>query len=211
MSMNPLDTDAVNARIAAIKTKIAELASDPSKRDLKEIYLMGLVTPLLDELGADPAVIVGGQAVEFYTSGSYKTADLDLVMIRDDLARGLFDRLGFVRDGRFHYVPELDIPIEIPSSTLAGSRDRIAKIHTPDGYCYVIGLEDLIIDRLQAAEFWNDARSLEWARFLMASHLEQLDPEYMRNSAARESPQLLNRLEQEYAWVKEHLKGDSKR
>ena len=138
--MRPLDTDAVKARIAAIKTKIAELASDRSRRDLKEMHLMGLITPLLDELGADPAVIVGGQAVEFYTSGSYKTADLDLVMTRDDLARELFDRLGFVRNGRFHYVPELDIPIEIPSSHLAGSKDRIVKIHTPDGYCYVIGV-----------------------------------------------------------------------
>jgi hypothetical protein len=203
-----LDTDAVKARIAAIKTKIAELASDRSRRDLKEMHLMGLITPLLDELGADPAVIVGGQAVEFYTSGSYKTADLDLVMTRDDLARELFDRLGFVRNGRFHYVPELDIPIEIPSSHLAGSKDRIVKIHTPDGYCYVIGVEDLIIDRLQAAEFWDDTRSREWARFLMASHLEQLDLDYMRKYAAQESPKLLRRLEQEYAWVKDNLKDE---
>lgn len=126
-------------------------------------------------------------------------------MIRDDLARALFDRLGFVRRGRHHYIPELDIPIEIPSSELAGSKERIAKIKTPDGYCYVISVEDLIVDRLAAAEFWNDLRSLEWARYLVASQFEHLDVEYMKQRALEESPKLRTRLEQEFAWVKDNM------
>lgn len=204
--MERLDTDEMKSRISWVKSKIAELSADSSKHDFKELYLMGLITPLLDEIGADPAVIVGGHAVELYTSGSYKTVDIDLVMIRDDLARGLFDRLGFVREGRFHYVPEMDIPLEIPSNDLAGSKDRIVKLKTPDGYCYVIGVEDLILDRLNAAEFWTDARSLEWARYLMSSQFEQLDLDYLRSRALEENPQLLKRLEKEHAWVQEHLK-----
>jgi hypothetical protein len=206
MGMELLDSAVMIARIAKIKSQIAELVSDPSKTELKEFYLMGLITPVLDELGADPAVIVGGHAVELYTSGSYKTADVDLVMIRDDLARALFERLGFEREGRFHYVTELDIPIEIPSSDLAGSKERIVKLNTPDGYCYVIGIEDLILDRLKAAEFWTDARSLEWARYLMSSQFERLDMEYMKLCASEESTKLLDRLEREYAWVADHMK-----
>lgn len=200
-----MDMEEIRAMIAAVKTKISELASDSSKSDLKEFYLMGLITPVLDKLGADPAIIVGGHAVELYTSGSYKTADIDLVMIRDDLARGLFDQLGFTREGRFHYVTEMDIPIEIPSSDLAGSKDRIVKLNTPDGYCYVIGVEDLIMDRLSAAEFWSDARSGEWARYLMSSQFEGLDLDYMRKRALEESPKLRDRLELEYAWVQENM------
>lgn len=50
-------------------------------------------------------------------------------MVRDDIARELFDRLGFDREGRCHYVPELDIPIEIPSDRLAGSMDKVVKHH----------------------------------------------------------------------------------
>jgi hypothetical protein len=42
----------------------------------------------------------------------------------------------------------------------------------------------------------------------MASHLEQLDLDYMRKYAAQESPKLLRRLEQEYAWVKDNLKDE---
>lgn len=204
--MDCLDTEEMKTRIAAVKTQISELASDPSKDDLKEFYVMGLITPILDDLGADPAIIVGGHAVELYTSGSYKTADVDLVMIRDDLARGLFDRLGFLRKGRFHYVTEMDIPIEIPSSDLAGSKDRVVKLNTPNGYCYVIGVEDLIMDRLNATEFWTDARSQEWARYLMSSHFENLDLDYMKRSASKEHPNLLKRLEQEYEWVKKNMR-----
>ena len=201
-----LDTEDMKARISTIKMRILELAFDPLKSDLKAFYVMGLITPVLDDLGADPAIIVGGHAVELYTSGSYKTADIDLVMIRDDLARGLFDRLGFVREGRFHYVSEMDIPIERPSNDLAGSKDRIVKLNTPDGYCYVIGVEDLIIDRLNAAEFWTDARSLEWARYLMSSQYESLDMDYMKKRALEESPKLLDRLELEYAWVEGNMR-----
>ncbi|MHA0857247.1 hypothetical protein [Paenibacillus sp. CMAA1364] len=201
-----LDSEEMKIRIQTIKKKITELASDPSKSNLKEFYVMGLITPVLDDLGADPAIIVGGHAVELYTSGSYKTADIDLVMIRDDIARALFDQLGFVREGRFHYVLEMDIPIEIPSNDLAGSKDRVVKLKTPDGYCYVIGVEDLIMDRLNAAEFWTDARSLEWARYLMSSQFDSLDIEYMKNRAKEESPLLLNRVELEYAWVKQNMR-----
>jgi len=201
----PLASDELRARIEATKTKISELAADPVKDNLKALYLMGLITPLLDSLGADLAIIVGGHAVELYTSGSYKTADVDLVMIRDDLARKLFDDLGFEREGRFHYVPELDIPIEIPSSDFAGSKDRVVKLNTPEGYCYVIGVEDLILDRLSSAEFWSDTRSQEWARYLISSQFEHLDMEYMKQRALEESPQLLCRLELEYAWVQQKM------
>ena len=199
-------TEEVKAKVSWIKGKIAELISNPQLAEFKEFYLMSLMTPLLDELGADPAIIVGGHAVELYTSGSYKTADVDLVMIRDDLARELFDRLGFIREGRYHYCKELDVPIEIPSDNLAGSKDKVIKVNTNVGYCYVIGVEDLILDRLNAAEFWEDQRSLEWARYLMSSQLEQLDFEYMRKRCADEGDKLVTRLEKERAWVQDRLK-----
>lgn len=198
--MKTFEDEEIQSRIQAVKQKISELAQSPSLPN-REFYLMGLLTPLLDELGADPAVIVGGHAVELYTSGSYKTADIDLVMIRDDLAKGLFARLGFERVGRFYYVPELDVPIEIPDHRLAGSSDRILKLNTPDGYCYILGIEDLILDRLNRAEFWGDARSLEWARFLMATQQEHVDIAYLREKAQEEHPKLLELLEKTVNWV----------
>ena len=203
LSMKKFDDPDIQSRILEIKHKISELAEEPLLLN-REFYLMGLLTPLLDELGADPAVIVGGHAVELYTSGSYKTADIDLVMIRDDLAKGLFERLGFEREGRFYYVTELDVPIEIPDHRLAGSSDRVLKLNTPDGYCYVLGIEDLILDRLNRAEFWGDARSLEWARFLMVSQQDNVDFAYLREKANGEHPKLSELLEQTINWVKKN-------
>ncbi|SCY57546.1 hypothetical protein SAMN05720606_106156 [Paenibacillus polysaccharolyticus] len=203
--MERIKTPEIQKKIQWAKEKLIELAGDVSRRELKEFYVMGIITPILDELDADPAIIVGGHAVELYTSGSYKTADVDLVMIRDDLARALFDELGFVREGRHYYVSEMDIPIEIPSDTLEGSKEKIIKLNTPEGYCYVIGIDDLILDRLRAAEFWSDARSLEWARYLMYSQFDNIDLTYIRNTVNIENIKLASRFEKEYQWVIDHM------
>lgn len=203
--MTPLTEAELDRRVREIKAKILLLANDPLKERLIEFHVMSLITPLLDEMGADPAVIVGGHAVELYTSGSYRTADVDLVMVRDDLAKELFGRLGFFKEGKNYIVPELEIPIEIPHSRLAGSAERLVKLNTPDGYCYVIGVEDLIIDRLSQAEVWDDKRSLEWARYLTSSQWDDLDVGYLRERAGEEHPKLLERLEETLAWVEKNM------
>ncbi|THF73618.1 hypothetical protein [Cohnella fermenti] len=57
------------------------------------------------------------------------------------------------------------------------------------------------MDRLNAAEFWQDARSLEWSRYLLASQLESVDLIYLREKASEENPVLLKRLEETIEWV----------
>ena len=61
-----------------LKKKIKEILSY-NKGDLyKKIAIMGVVTKALEDLDVKP-VIVGGQAVEFYTSGGYTTMDVDIL------------------------------------------------------------------------------------------------------------------------------------
>lgn len=197
------ESEGFRDKLIEVKGRLHELAVDPERENWKEFYAMGILTPLLDEVGADPAIIVGGHAVELYTSGSYKTADIDLVLIRDDLARRLFDLLGFERtsDRRHYYVQELDMPIEIPSDTLAGSKDKVIKLSTPEGYCYVIGIEDLVLDRLKAALYWSDKRSEEWAIYLLAAQLENVDQEYLFSAAQQEDSELSEKLKQVWEQV----------
>lgn len=204
--MELFDSAEMKSKIQKVRERIEQIAQDPLLENLRAFYMMGLITPILDELGADPAVIVGGHAFELYTSGVYRTADVDLVIVRDDLAKALFDRLGFDREGRYYYSSQLDIPIEIPDSRLAGSLDRIVKVNTPEGYCYVIGVEDLILDRLNRAEFWQDARSEEWVRYLISSQMESLDMAYLHEKAGEEHPKLLQRLRDTINWVKQNMK-----
>ncbi|WP_433749923.1 hypothetical protein [Paenibacillus amylolyticus] len=61
------------------------------------------------------------------------------------------------------------------------------------------------MDRLRASEYWTDARSLEWARYLIYSQFDTIDLTYMRKVAAEEDPKLAARLEQEYQWVTDHM------
>lgn len=200
------DSAEFRQKLLEAKNQLRILAGDQERAKWKELYAMGILTPLLDEAGADPAVIVGGQAVELYTSGSYKTADIDLVMIRDDLARELFERMGFEKtsDRRHYYVKELDMPIEIPSDTLAGSKDKVVKLTTPEGYCYVIGIEDLVLDRLKAALYWNDKRSEEWAIYLLSAQMDQIDMDYLVDAALREDSDLAEKLKKSLSWIEEN-------
>lgn len=48
--MEQFDLKEMQIKIEKIKEKIHELANDPLRENLKEFYMMGLITPLLDEL-----------------------------------------------------------------------------------------------------------------------------------------------------------------
>jgi hypothetical protein len=50
---------------------------------------------------------------------------------------------------------------------------------------YVLGIEDLIIDRLSACVHWNDQESCLWATALLASASE-LDTAYLQERAQSE-------------------------
>ncbi|MNJ63415.1 hypothetical protein D3C77_593140 [compost metagenome] len=95
----------------------------------------------------------------------------------------------------------MDIPIEIPSDTLAGSKDKIVKLSTPEGYCYVIGIEDLVLDRLKAALYWDDKRSEEWAVYLISAQMNQIEMDYLRTAAQQEDPDLFTKLEEVIQWI----------
>ncbi|MDT0125090.1 hypothetical protein Q9R46_20670 [Paenibacillus sp. RRE4] len=69
----------------------------------------------------------------------------------------------------------------------------------------MIGIDDLILDRLRASEFWSDARSLEWARYLMYSQFDNIDLTYIRNTVNIENVNLASRFEEEYQWVIDHM------
>ncbi|MBE0417179.1 MAG: hypothetical protein IBX63_05400 [Coriobacteriia bacterium] len=60
----------------------------------------------------------------------------------------------------------------------------------------VLGLDDLVIDRLNVCVHWNDEESYMWAEVLLASPFE-FDLEYMRRHAVEE--EVAERLEEALA------------
>jgi hypothetical protein len=82
----------------------------------------------------------------------------------------------------------LKIPVEIPDSHLAGDINRITEIDLGDGLtAYVIGIEDLILDRAEQAYAQKSptGEAKEQALILMAGRLGQLDWTYMNDEAEK--------------------------
>ena len=98
--------------------------------------------------------LVGGGAVELYTGGAYRTGDLDFVGVVTAKVAQRMEDAGFERLGR-HWIHErYRLFLEFPDEALARG-DTVARIRVGNTSVMVIGLEELIVDRLAAWEFWG--------------------------------------------------------
>lgn len=168
-----------------IKKKLQLLVSekDPLK---KSLALLAVLTEALKAQDIRP-ILVGGRALEFYTLGGYATRDIDLVTNGRTQVGSILQKMGFLkRPGERHwYHEELDLALEIPDDTLAGNIDKLTTLEIDGMDCSIIGVEDLIVDRLSAAKFWKSASDAQWAARLLALHVDELDPNYLRQAAEK--------------------------
>lgn len=154
--------------------------SDPLERRLAFI---GLLTRACVSRGWQPPVVVGGQAVEFYSAGGYATVDIDLVSASEPLDEILPD-WGFDRRGRHWIRADLGLIVEAPGGRLApGQRDRLTEVEVAGTAAYLLGLEDVIVDRLAACVHWSSESDCRWAAVLVGVHKADLDVEYLMAQA----------------------------
>lgn len=158
---------------------------DPLKRAL---YVIGVWSARLAEKEIKP-VVVGGKAVEFYTFGAYATRDVDVVCPGRVEAIKELENLGFTRteSKRHWYHKALQLIIEIPDEALAGSWERLAEIEVMGQRTLLIGIEDLVLDRLRAHVYWRSESDGEWARRLLSIHGASIDWAYLEEQADREN------------------------
>ena len=173
-----------------LKNKIKNILSSENDDLYKKIAIMAVVTKALKELNVKP-IIVGGQAVEFYTSGGYTTMDIDMIcevsILKID---SKLKPLGFIREGKYWTLKDSDIAIEVPSGPLAGSRDKITEVEVEKGLnVYLIGIEDIIIDRLNSYKYWNVESDKEWIIGMIFVNYEDIDWKYLLNRAEKEGTQ----------------------
>lgn len=155
-----------------------EQLHDKSKFE-KMIQTAAIITELLLPQGIRP-IIVGGLSVEIYTLNGYTTQDIDFVLNGYDLASEVFASLGFVKLGKNWVHSDLGVSVEIPSNFLAGDYDKITELAVADRTVYIIGLEDIILDRLRAAVHWESGESREWGYRMLLMYFEELDLEYIQ-------------------------------
>lgn len=153
----------------------AKQIAEPLRR---RIFIVAILTEALKPSQVRP-ILVGGGAVEFYTFGGYATADVDLVISNRRLLGQMLEKLNFIPDGRFWYREDLNVVIECPDEVLAGDLDRVLEVEIEGMICTVIGIEDLIVDRLNSYVYWAYEDDKRWVGQLIASQGSQLDMDYL--------------------------------
>ncbi|WP_027416094.1 DUF6036 family nucleotidyltransferase [Aneurinibacillus terranovensis] len=152
----------------------------------KMLLFSAILTEILKQDNID-LIIVGGFSVELYTRNSYVTEDIDFVMDGRDKANSVLLQLGFKQQGKDWLNGELGLVVEIPDNWLDGDYNRITKLNIGNGrYVNVIGIEDIICDRLRACKFWKSENDCEWAFRLFYSHKERIDIQYLNEKATKD-------------------------
>jgi hypothetical protein len=172
--------------ISFLKSKIEKIVNSNKDKLYKNIALTAVITEALKEINIRP-IIVGGQAVEFYTAGGYSTMDVDLITqasIKE--INPIIEELGFKKEGKYWTYDQLDFALEVPGSDLAGNYDKVNEIEIEGLKAYIIGIEDIIIDRLNRYKFWKEYADQEWIVGMIYLNYEDIDWDYLYQKSESE-------------------------
>lgn len=171
VSMPPVDVQTLRARVDA-------LGGEPD-RMRRRLVALGALTARLAPSGIEP-ILVGGCALELYTDGGYTTSDVDLALATGPAVDQAFDDLGFRKRGRFWIRPELDLLFEAPAPAGLPGETAPRTVLDVDGLrVVVLGVEDLLIDRLRAWVHWKSDEDGRWCNRLAALYRDELDWTYL--------------------------------
>lgn len=163
--------------------EIRRLPPGPGRTAAMAGWFQSLYAP-----GEDPAVLVGGGAVELFTGGAYTTGDLDFVgRVPPSVTQRLLGA-GFEKVGRHWVQRAAEVWIEIPGLHV-GADERVVELEVGEAVIRVISPEDLVVDRLAAWKFWRSeidglnayrlwkaqAGSLDRARLKERARTEQVE------------------------------------
>lgn len=172
----------------------AQKIAEPLRRRL---WVLAVITKALEPDKIKP-ILVGGCAVEFYTFGGYSTGDVDVVVSDRQRLGEILDQLGFAKEGRFWFRENLDTAIECPAEELAGSTEKVLQVDIEDMNCFVISIEDLIVDRLNSYVHWQWQDDRHWAKQMMAQHTDDIDWDYLQARCRTEgTAEALREIKQE--------------
>jgi hypothetical protein len=163
-----------------LRKRVDGLAAEPD-RVRRRLIALGALTARLAPHGIAP-ILVGGFALEVYTDGGYSTTDVDLALPSGPEVDAAFADLGFSKRGRFGIRPELDLYFEAPAPAgLPGETAPRTELEVEGLRVIVLGVEDLLVDRLRGWVHWKSDEDGRWTRRLAALYSEKLDRAYLRS------------------------------
>ncbi len=158
-------------------------ASSPLKRQL---LVLAHISRLLRERGFPRPVLIGGCALAYYTREVYFTADIDLAYADREALDAVLRMLGFTAEGRYWVHRGFNILVEAPAASLVGEDAPRETVELDDDLeCSVIGIEDLLIDRMNACAHWRSERECEMVELLVRLWSPEIDWNYLLERAGK--------------------------
>jgi predicted nucleotidyltransferase len=137
-------------------------------------------------------VLVGGAVVEYYTAGGYTTVDIDMILppLEKQEIEIVMKELGFERfeDYRHWIHPQIRIPIEFPPGPLQIGHllvQEVNEIEIEKIKLKILRIEDILMDRLVAAQEWKDHQAQIHAEMLMYAHYTDIDWPYVHQKSSQ--------------------------
>ncbi|TMI18042.1 hypothetical protein E6H32_07095 [Candidatus Bathyarchaeota archaeon] len=173
----------ITSRPLTARTLVSELKKEPSELK-KKMLLLGYITDRL-ERKSQSVYLVGGQAVETYTAGQFTTGDIDITTTDQEATEEILALLGFKREGMVWINEAISVAVHIVDM-VPKRVEKVRTIHVRNYAVRVVGVEELIIDRLAAAKFWKSQRDAEQAKALLSGFSKSIDVKYLRRRAKEE-------------------------
>lgn len=168
------------------RQRFEQLGDEPAP-ERRRLLALALLADRLAEDSIVP-VLVGGAALEFYTAGGYSTKDVDLALPLCAEVDAAFAELGFEKEGRYWYRLDLDLLFEAPAPADLPGEDAERTVVEIEGLpITVLGVEDLLLDRLRAWVYWRSDEDGRWATRLAQLYSDEIDWEYLRGKVGGEA------------------------
>lgn len=169
-----------------------EKTESPLKRHL---LMVALISKILEESGKETPIVIGGCALSYYSREVYFTADIDLAYSDTEVLDNVLKGIGFRKEGRYWINDKLKMALEVPASILVGEDSPIEIVELGEGLkCRIIGIEDLIIDRLNACKHWNSEIDCEMVELLIRRYIDEIDWPYMEEKSSLPENNISNEL-----------------
>jgi len=151
---------------------------DPFRRRL---YFLGLFSNTLQKNNVQ-AILVGGEAIDIYTAGTFSTADIDLVVDNKTITEKLLNRFGFgKKTNGLWFNSDLVIVVQVITNPYSGDTEKLRRFKIKNYELKVAAPEDLIQNRLYSAKFWKSTpqRDMEESITLLRIFADSIDDIYL--------------------------------
>lgn len=189
----------MNYSISHAREDLSKIRLEEPLRD-RMLKVAAIITKYMEEKvthTSDLPIIVGGLAMEVYTSSKYVTRDIDLVSTASIKLGELLLELGFNKERVYIYSP-LKVAVDIVDEVMDPQNyEGINKIKIDDAnHVYVISKEDILYNR--ALDYtYEDNRN--FSIYLMANSPNDIDFDQVKSNLKKVDREALAAFEE---WLK---------